>query len=284
MQLRVLALLVVLVALSACGARPADLREHAQHLAQSAGMRPLVLRAGAFSLLGFLRAPAASSMLRVYIEGDGHAWRTPDSPSDDPTPWSPVSLEMAAGDSSPAVAYLARPCQYVGAQDNPSCTTAIWTNRRYGPEIVASIDAAIGELRQRAGARVVELVGFSGGGAIAALVAARRHDVASLRTVAANLDTALWTARHHVSPLRGSLNPADVAAQLGALPQVHFVGLADDVVEPAVVLAYVRRAGESGCVQVVTEPGMHHGADWAVRWPALLRQYSPHCSGSLRPA
>lgn len=243
-------------------------------------MQPVVLSAGAFSLLGFLHAPARTDILRVYIEGDGHAWSTPDTPSDDPTPWSPVSLDLAVRDSFTAVAYLARPCQYLGARSNPSCETSIWTNRRYAPEVIASVDAAIDQLRQQTGARAIELVGYSGGGPVAALVATRRHDVASLRTVAANLDIALWTARHRVSPLRGSLNPADFAPRLAGLPQVHFVGEADDVVEPDVVFAFARRVGDSGCVQVVPEPGMRHGAAWAERWPELLHQYPPRCAGA----
>jgi len=280
MQGRTLASLLLVAVLAACAVTPAALRDDAQRIARAAGMQPVVVHAGAFSLLGFVRASAGATVLRVYIEGDGHAWSTPDTPSEDPTPWNPVSLEMAVRDVSPAVAYLARPCQYIGARSDVSCETSIWTNRRYAPEVVASVDAAIGQLLQQTGTRQVELVGYSGGGPVAALVAARRQDVANLRTVAANLDTALWTARHRVSPLRGSLNPADIAPQLATLPQVHFVGEADDVVEPAVVLAFARGAGGAGCVQVVAEPGIRHGVAWAKRWPQLLQQYPPRCTGA----
>jgi hypothetical protein len=44
---------------------------------------------------------------------------------------------------------------------------------------------------------------------VASLVAARRHDVVRLVTVAGNLDHLAWTTLHGVSPLTGSLNPAD---------------------------------------------------------------------------
>lgn len=42
-----------------------------------------------------------------------------------------------------------------------------------------------------------ELIGYSGGGNIAAILAERRADVRSLRTVAGNLDVAYVNATHH---------------------------------------------------------------------------------------
>lgn len=233
-------------------------------------MQPHILQAGAFHIFALLRAPSGASVLRVYIEGDGHAWLTRDTPSDDPTPWDPVALKLAARDDFPAAAYLGRPCQYVGTLDDVACRTSVWTDSRYSVLVVSSINDAIDELRRLTGVRTIELIGFSGGGPIAALVAARRTDVEDLRTVAGNLDTALWTALNHVSPLRGSLNPADIAPRLAGLPQVHFIGSADDVVQEPVVRAFQRRAGDSACVRVVVVPGAGHGEGWTALWPRLL--------------
>jgi hypothetical protein len=245
-----------------------DPRAAADRLAGAAGFVAHDIDARPFRLRAYLRAAAPGPVLRVYIEGDGHAWRTRQEPSADPTPWSPLALDLAVRDPFPAVAYLARPCQYVVA--DPACSPAFWTDRRYGEPVVASADAAMTALLALAGARRLELVGFSGGGAIAVLAAARRTDVVSLRTVAANLDTEAWTIRHDVTPLLGSLNPADVAPLLARLPQVHFVGAADRVVDEAVVLAYARRAGSMSCLRVVVVPGLGHDSGWAARWPDLL--------------
>lgn len=64
-------------------------------------------------------------------------------------------------------------------------------------------------LKQRFGATRLTLVGYSGGAAVAALLATRRNDVARLVTVDGNLDHRAWTAHHRVTPLTGSLNPAE---------------------------------------------------------------------------
>jgi pimeloyl-ACP methyl ester carboxylesterase len=80
-----------------------------------------------------------------------------------------------------------------------------------------------GSLKQRSGSTRLTLVGYSGGGTIAVLLAARRSDVAEVITVAANLDVGYWTQRDGLSPLTGSLDPA------GGNPRLHpFVLLAKD--------------------------------------------------------
>ncbi len=257
------AALLLALTLAACS----DPRQAADRIAAQAGFTATDIQTTPFRLRAW-RRPGQDVTLRVYIEGDGHAWRTIDTPSDDPTPWAPVALDLAARDPGQAVAYLARPCQYV--RDDPACEVADWTDRRYSEAVVRSVDQALDSLKREAGAHRLELVGFSGGGAIAALAAMRRTDVASLRTVAANLDTAAWTAAHGVSPLTGSLNPADTAPLLADLPQVHFVGAEDSNVGLAVTRAFVRRIGPTRCVRVQVEPGLEHTGDWAARWPALL--------------
>ncbi len=253
----------------------ADPRDGAQRLAERAGFAARDIPTRPFRLMAYVRPAAGAPVLHLYIEGDGHSWRTGDQPSDDPTPRSPVALELAARDPAESVAWLARPCQYVVA--DPACDEAFWTGQRYGETVVGSVNQAIDALMAATGARRLDLTGFSGGGALAALIAERRSDVDSLRTVAANLDTADWTARHGVTPLRGSLNPADAAPSLAALPQVHFVGAEDTNVPEATVRSFVHRIGRPACVTVAVVPGLGHNGDWAARWPDLLRQ-RPGCA------
>lgn len=131
---------------------------------------------------------------------------------------------------SPNVVYIARPCQFT--RNDPACRSTYWTDRRFSEDVIASMNHAVDVLRAPA-AGPVHLVGFSGGGAVAALVAARRGDVASLRTVAGNLDHRALNAHHRVSPMPASLNAVDVAPRLAAVPQAHFVGTKDDVVPPS---------------------------------------------------
>jgi pimeloyl-ACP methyl ester carboxylesterase len=121
----------------------------------------------------------------------------------------------------------------------------------------------------------VVLVGYSGGGAVAALVAARRDDVARLITVAANLDHAAWTTHHRLAPLRGSLNPADLAQRLEVLPQVHLAGAKDRVVPPAIAESYLGRMDDRSRARLVVVEGADHDCCWVAAWPDLLRRHAP---------
>ena len=121
-------------------------------------------------------------------------------------------------------------------------------------------------------------MGFSGGGAVAVLVAARRTDVTSIRTVAGNLDHVTLHRRKQVSPLSGSLNAADVAAQVSTIPQIHFVGAEDDIIGAYVAESYRSRAAASNCIAIQTVSGASHGDGWEYMWPRLLAAQLPNCN------
>ncbi|MDC8757874.1 alpha/beta fold hydrolase [Janthinobacterium fluminis] len=264
------ALLPLACLLAACAAPAPDTRrEHADSLAAAAGWQRLTLPADDFVLAAYGPAAAAGPTLTVYIEGDGLAWLSRARASDDPTPRRPLALELALRHGQGPAAYLARPCQYVDAEARRGCDVAYWTGRRFAPQVVAASSQAIDALKRRYGATQLVLVGYSGGGAVAALVAARRSDVARLVTVAGNLDHAAWTALHGVPPLAGSLNAADDWAALQHIPQWHFIGASDGNVGAGIAAAYAARfpAARRPHLQVV--PGFDHSCCWAEQWPAL---------------
>ncbi|MDA0231826.1 MAG: alpha/beta hydrolase [Proteobacteria bacterium] len=270
----VVAVLFAIVALAAC-AGVEDRRDGAQQLARGAGFSTQILRGDAFELQTFYRAGPSSAAasgpaLRVYIEGDGFAWISRYRISPDPTPRNPVGLKLAAADHTSAVFYIARPCQFIGVGRNPNCTQKYWTSHRFAPEVIASTSAVIDQAKKIAGATVIELVGFSGGGAVAVLVAARRSDVASIRTVAGNLDHVTLHRRKEVPPLTGSLNAVDVAAQVAAIPQIHYVGAEDEIIGAYVAKSYRHRAGTSNCIAIQTISGASHTGGWDEIWPSLV--------------
>lgn len=249
---------------------PASRRQHAAGMAAASGWEALSLPAGRFVLAAFVpRQLHAADTLTVYIEGDGLAWLTRSQVSSDPTPMQPVAFELALRQPAGAAAYLARPCQYVEGAEARSCRTAWWTGSRFAPDVITATGLAIDQLKQRFSARRLVLVGYSGGGAVAALVAARRHDVALLATVAGNLDTQAWARLNRITPLSDSLNPADAWASLSGTPQLHFTGADDHDVEPAVVYSYQSRfpADRRPVVQVIA--GFDHHCCWVQKWPAL---------------
>lgn len=274
LALALLAIFLVSTALAAC-AGVEDRRDSAQQLAHRAGLSGKILQGGAFELQTFHRldpSPEATSatLLRVYIEGDGFAWINRYRISPDPTPRNPVALKLAITDRASQVLYVARPCQFVGVGRNPYCTQEYWTSHRFAPEVIDSTSAVIDQVKKLAGATTVELVGFSGGGAVAVLVAARRSDVSSIRTVAGNLGHVTLHRRKEVSPLTGSLNAADVAAQVSAIPQIHYVGAEDDVIGIYVAESYRRRAATRNCIAIQTISGASHTGGWEDMWPRLV--------------
>lgn len=251
-----------------------DRRDEAFRLIGEAHWSSAILSAGAFDLLA-ARSPAPpSGTLVVYLEGDGFAYIRPNRPSSDPTPADPVALRMALADTLGApVAYLARPCQYVTGIHRRHCSVDDWTGRRYAPEVVEAAGLALDQLKQQVEASRLVLVGYSGGGALAVLLAAQRHDVAAVVTAAANLDLAYWTGRDRLAPLTGSLDPADAAPRLGNLQQIHFAGDADRAVGADVTRAYLRHLPAGAPARLIEVPGFTHACCWAEQWLALQRLF-----------
>lgn len=267
----VLAVLVALP-LAACAAEDwlFDRHDLADRIGAKAGFAKTLVTTEPFVLTAYHRIAEPGEALTVYIEGDGQAWLSRSQLATDPTPTDPVALRLAALDPSPNVVYLARPCQYTEPRLDPFCGPAYWSNKRFAGEVIAAMDQAVEQFRRRSLAREVHLVGYSGGGAVATLLAARRRDVASLRTVAGNLDHMTLNRYKRVSPLTGSLNPIDFAPALSRLPQRHFVGSDDRVVPPFIAEGFARRAPTSRCIRVTVVEDVTHAKGWVERWPDLL--------------
>jgi hypothetical protein len=227
------------------------------------------LKTAAFTLTAYSRASRPGGPLNLYIEGDGLAWITPAWRSPDPSPRTPLGLEMAALDPAANVAYLARPGQYT-APGYSRVDPAYWSDKRFAPEVIAAMNEAIESLKGITGAGKINLVGYSGGAAIAVLLTSLRSDIISLRTVAGNLDPEEVNRYHHVSPLAGSLSPMDVADKLKGLPQRHFVGSEDTVIPSFIAASFVKRAGSRDGLEITVVKGASHSKGWREEWKMLL--------------
>ena len=244
----------------------AELRaDHATHLANAAGWKSLIIHTPDFAFKAYGPKPKiAAKTLTIYIEGDGLAWISSDTPSANPTPIIPMGLEIAIHDQKHSqVVYLARPCQFVFGSEWGGCRPEYWTRLRFSPEIIRATNQAVDGLKNRYHARKVILIGYSGGGAVAALVAARRTDVDRLITIAGNLDIEYWARQKSLTPLSGSLNPADAWEALASIPQTHWVGGRDTVVPKEVAFAYVKRFPLSHQPDIKVMPTFDHACCWA---------------------
>ncbi len=267
---------LVIPFLCACtGITPIVSLEHANKLATASNWERLSLPTQSFVLTAYV--PAAISLddnLAIYIEGDGQAWTTISQPSADPTSMTPVALKLALQHPHGNAAYLARPCQFTAKDDFHHCRRSDWTSHRFSPDVVKASSQAIDALKARFGAQRLTLIGYSGGGAVAALVAAQRDDVSKLITVAGNLDHVLWTQQHKVTPLKGSLNPADQWSKLVDIPQLHFVGSEDKIVSEEIVNSFRNRfpRGKRPPVKIIS--GFDHGCCWQQDWLQLVNMWA----------
>jgi pimeloyl-ACP methyl ester carboxylesterase len=253
--------------LTGCVQSGPDRDANATTIAQGGGLDALLFRGSAFDLQLYRRSSNNPGPTFVYIEGDGDAYLDPRTPSPDPTPIDPLTLRLAAIDRGPAVIYVGRPCQFAPGRNDRRCTTKNWTTGRFSRDSVAAIDDAIE--RARDPQRPLVLVGYSGGGVIAALVAARRRDVSLLITLAAPLDIADWTHRMALSPLDGSDSPADQASSLARIPQIHFAGQRDRTVPVETIQSFIDKLGASARAKLIAIPDFDHRCCWLRDWPRL---------------
>ena len=221
-------------------------------------------------------AAAKNGLLTVYIEGDGLAWVTRSKASPDPTPINPIGLRLALEHPDGLAAYLARPCQFTGANAGKNCDAGFWTDGRFAEEVSSASDQAISALKEMTSSTTLRLVGYSGGGAIAALVAARRDDVSQLITIAGNLDHTAWAIQHRISPLKNSLNPVDAWQALQDIPQIHLTGGKDKIVGDYVLTAYLERFPLSRRPGTLRFPEYTHQCCWAENWADIYWQATEH--------
>lgn len=263
--LLLLLLLLAIILTSGCaGGYSLQARtELAAAVAEGAGFERVAFRDAGLPVAGWIRRDAEHSaeVLAVYIEGDGLAWVNPQRQSTNPTPLDPLALRFAVHDPRPGVAYLGRPCQYLACSD-VRAMRRYWGGARFAPRVVHTYQRILDELKRETRAGRLELVGYSGGGALALLLAAGRDDVARVITVAGLLDTDDFVARHGLAPMNESLNPADFADALAGIPQLHIAGSDDRVIPPAVAARFLERLHGQAEAGLLLLPNDHHS------WPA----------------
>jgi dienelactone hydrolase len=244
---------------------PESRAEQATRLAKTAGWKEQTIQTSSFVLKAYgPRIQRNVALLTIYIEGDGLAWKANDMPSDNPTPMVPTGLKMAIHDQkNHPVVYLARPCQFVFDEEWGHCQSTYWTNLRFSPEVVNAMNQAVSDLKKYYHAKKIRLIGYSGGGTIAALIAARHNDTVELITVAAILDVKEWVNQKSLTPLYGSLDPADEWGKLVSIPQTHWVGGNDTVVPKEVAFAFANRFPSANKPEIKVIPSFDHVCCWA---------------------
>jgi hypothetical protein len=246
-----------------------DGRVTADKIAQSHGWQKLPFDTPAYVLTGYAKFGAGAD-LTVYVEGDGRAFVNRRTPSIDPTPRNPLMLRLAVADPAAKILYLGRPCQYVSKATMKNCYPKVWTISRFSAAAVDSMSQALNAAKVMMEAEQLHLIGYSGGGAMAVLLAAVRGDVKTIITVAGNLDHRLWTDHHRLTPLWDSLNPSDFACQVQRIPQIHLMGEEDEITPPFLAQAFIDRMENKSLAKVIAWPQFDHACCWVSVWAKLL--------------
>lgn len=199
--------------------------------------------------------------LHVYIEGDANAFVNGKA-SANPTPTNPLMLQLMQQDQQPAI-YLGRPC-YFNPKD-PKCSPNVWTRLRYSEQVVTSMAKALHNFS--ASYDGIVLIGHSGGGALAVLLAEKIAGSKMVVTLAANLDTFSWALEHQYQPLKQSLNPIDQPPLPNHIIQVHYAGADDTVIDADWVQAYADKQQRAEFHRLL-EVG--HVDGWLEFWPQVL--------------
>jgi hypothetical protein len=245
--------------LSACVLRPAW-----QTLAIEGQLQSSWLEGGQFRHR-VLENEIRGERLRIYIGGDGGPWIREDRVSVDPTPTNPVLLRLMHGATYPAI-YLGRPC-YFGSASDKGCGPQLWTFDRYGQAVVDSMCEAANRLTREYAAQSVQLIGYSGGGAIVIGMSTCIEQLHSLVTIAGNLDPDAWTRHHGFSPLN-DLSPMKAARHASnVIEETHWQCRDDRNVPPSITDDYF--AERSAAVRHIVD-SCSHSTGWEQHWPRIL--------------
>ena len=238
-------------------------------LAVDAGFKPIYFETEWFQIYGLekIKAPINKKLI-IYIEGDGQAWKTRFKISKNPTPRKPLSLYLAIQDSYENIIYLARPCQFVDIETMSNCSPEYWTSHRYGEKVLSSYHSVLNQISNIYHIKKFEIVGYSGGGVIAALLAGQRNDISRLTTVASNLDHLRWTQHHKVSPLKGSLDLYSIDLDFSNIVQRHFWGAQDEIVSYEMNQALLEKLDNTYLKYYIYEQ-FNHSCCWIENWDTL---------------
>lgn len=273
MKLKGLTALASLAILGGCigAVSPYIQTETAQRIAAPAWMIKRDIEAQSLLIRAYERIHDKGGPVNIYIEGNGTEYSDALAWSTNPTPDNPLALHLASKDGAENVIYLARPCQYTAmASGKTNCDEKYWKSARYSQEVIDAYQDALNDIIKRYDINGMNLIGYSGGAALATLIAAERKDILSLRTVSGIIDHKAHRTLSGLDELTDSLNPLDHALNLSDLPQYHFIGGQDTVVPPAVLHNYLQSMPPTNCVQTMLVQEAEYEDGWVNKWPELL--------------
>lgn len=215
----------------------------------------------------------------IYLEGDGLVINKYGEVALNPTPTDPMALRLASIDERPISKIVVnRPFQYIAVNKNRSpenLTSKYWTTARYSNEVIQAILVIIKTYQQLFRFDTIEIVAYSGGAAVALLLAPELNHLTRIVSFAGNLDHVSWTRYHDTQPLIHSLDPLQNIDAIVKVPQIHFVGTDDD--NTTLDLAhYYQQQLASNNVKIVPVSRFSHDSDWPQIWQRFINHQNDH--------
>lgn len=274
---RILVIIVTFLILGCSSKGQKELTIKTIKFAKDNNLKVEIIKTNNFSLFSLHKFQLRKKNVTVYIEGDGFAWVNRHRISNNPTPRSNLVIKLASIDQNENIIYLARPCQHIDLKTQSQCNYKYWTSHRFSSKVISSYNEALNYLKNKYKIDSFSLIGYSGGGAIASLLASKRNDILSLRTIAGNLDHRKLNSTHHVSQMPHSLNAIDYIDQLKEIPQIHFCGAKDKIVYPWITVNFVEKQKETKCAKYYIIQNATHNTGWEQQWHALSLM-RPNCN------
>lgn len=226
-----------------------------------------VLAGKNFDYVVFKNQKADTKQLHVYIGGDGQPWLNNRYRSKDPTTRRMTTLGLMSLDEGPAI-YMGRPCYHVAGVGR-GCSDQWWTSHRYSKIVVNDMHYVLSNYIADHGVQSLTIIGFSGGGALAMLLAPLIKETATLITISGNLDTDAWGRRHNFTPLFNSLNPAHQPEIRNNIRKIHLVGMQDKNIPVDVIIS---RFENQQNTEIIRYPSFTHHCCWQAIWLDILNQ------------
>lgn len=229
------------------------------------GLQAQSIQSQGFSLLatGNLHP---SNGLHIYIEGDGKPWLGPQTIAADPGPNGLIALSLMQQDDS-ATLYLGRPCYFQAKVGNQGCHPALWTRARYSQQVVDVMTNAL--LTQTDLAKYEEwvLIGHSGGGTLAYLMAQQLPKVNKVIAISSNLHVNAWVDYHQYAPLDQSLDPANIDSPK-PLKLFYLAGGKDKNVPLELNQTFLNKVDAT----IILRDEYDHNCCWKKEWRKILDQ------------
>ncbi|HJK87765.1 MAG TPA: alpha/beta hydrolase [Candidatus Megaira endosymbiont of Hartmannula sinica] len=237
-----------------------------------------------FVLTSYQKITDKEKPIIFYIEGDGRAFNRHGQITKNPTPKHNTLFTLATIDKKENIVYLARPCQYTDISLNPICNNNLyWSNGRLSEKVISNINQAIKIIRNAVNSEKqtnrFSLVGFSGGGGVAILIAAQNPNIVKdIITIAGNLNHVKFNKYHKVSPMDKSLNPIDYSNIIKNIPQIHLSGGKDFIVPKFIAEEFTNKTNYTNkknnkliCAKHIISKQSTH-SNWSKYWEQNLEK------------